>query len=213
MQITYGQNDWSAIGDGQWTWSNGVIRQTSVGSSTVDDLYFHNGSSELQRTVAARLHFTAIGDEDDVDGGPGITVLNMGLAGISLAVNAGKGILFIEDFWGYSEQSISFTPTLGAYVWLKCFYDPATNTCYGKYWLDGDAEPSQWQITYQPDFHGNAGDSSAEDFIYVGVSGNPDAGQTLADIDNFSAVLASGAPAFKPLFRPKNYLIGAGIGD
>jgi hypothetical protein len=213
MQITYGQNEWLAIGGGGWTWADGVIRQTAVGSGAVADLYFHNGANELKRTVAARLHFTAIGDENDVDGGPGITILNMGLAGISLVVNAGRGIFFIEDFWTYSEQSISFTPTLGTYVWLKCFYDPATNTCYGKHWIDGDAEPSQWQITYQPDFHGNAGDSSAEDFIYVGVSGNPDAGQTTADIDSFSVVLASETRAFRPLIRPTNRLIGSGIGD
>jgi hypothetical protein len=212
MQITYGQNDWLAIGGGQWTWSNGVIRQMSVGVGAVNDLYFHSGSSELRRTVSARLHFTTIGNESDIDGGPGITLLSMRLAGINLAVNATKGVFFVEDpFWAYSEESISFTPTLGAYIWLKCFYDPSTNTCYGKYWPDGDAEPSQWQITYQPDFHGNAGDSSAEDFIYFGVSGNPDVDQTMADIDNLSVVLASESPAFRPWFRPKNQSIGMGV--
>ena len=216
MQITYGQNDWLAIGDGEWTWSNGLIRQGAMSSSgLIHELFFHTGSSELQRTVCARLHITAVGGESDgCDGGPGITILSMGLAGIGLIVNGTRGVMFQEDlFWNSSEDSIDMFPNVGDYVWLKAFYDPATNTCYGKAWFDGDAEPSQWQITYQPEFHGNAGDSSAEDFVYVGVVGQtyePDT--TMADIDNFSTVLASDVPAFKPYFRPRNYLIGGGIG-
>ena len=201
MQITYGQNDWLPIGDGSWTWAGGTIVQTDVGSSNPQGLLFHAGSSDLKRTVTARAQITFVGDEADVDGCPGIVLFD----GVSLTVSSGGGVSFFGTA-GKGTCQVEYTPALSQYVWLKAFYDPATNLCYGKYWLDGQTEPADWQLADEP--------ATPPDPVYnshFGVAGQVDAGETLVAVDNFSVILGSEVPAFKPWFRPHNRLIGGGV--
>jgi hypothetical protein len=210
MQITYGQNDWLVIGDGQWTWPNGVVTQTSVGIQNPQEVYFHTGSNELKRTVAARLHVAAL----DNLGQFGLSILNNGETGINLIISVLDWDLeFLEDNYNTAYAGLNFVLDVGDYFWLKAFYDPAANMCYGKFWLDGDDEPAEWQVTYQPSFYGHNGDGNGNpaNFPYFGVNGTCNGEGMMCTVDSFALVLASEVPAFKPLFRPRNHLIGGGF--
>ncbi len=212
MQITYGQNDWLVIGDDQWDWTDGVITQTRSGSADPQEIYFHAGNSDPQRTVIARLHFSEI--DNGYDERVGITLLGNGEVGINLVYSTNRGgLIFLEDLSGGSDETFEFQPEVGSYYWFKAHYDKTSGICYGKCWQDGESEPEDWQVTYEPDFDGLNGDGMGDvgNFPYFGVVGNSYGDDNMAVFDNYSVVLASEVPAFKPLFRPRNHLIGGGF--
>ena len=200
MQITYGQNDWISIGDGQWTWANGLIVQ-SEGSSDPQDLIFHAGSSSAERTIKARICFSMLYYEGEARFG--IRIFHNGTTdGVSLILHDPGSLVFHEDVMG-CQSGIEWLPTIGVYYWFKAYYNPVNNTCYGKVWEDGDSEPD-WQVIFQPTFDGG----SAANYPYFGIAGDPGWSDIIAQADNFSM----DEPAnFKPWFKSGEIMLGGGF--
>ena len=202
MQITYGQNDWTVIGDGQWSWADGAITQTSIGEDIPQNLLFHSGSPELKRTVAGRLQITAVAENTscDADAQPGLLIFE----DVSLTVST-MGIEFWATRGDGDNWQVDFAPEIGMQIWLKVFYDPATGVFQGKYWLDGQSEPVDWQLSDLPWPNWLPGESPRS-----GVAGQTDYGGTTAAVDSFSITLASESASYNPWFKSGSILIGGG---
>ena len=212
MHINYNIADWSIIGDGQWDIAGGIISQITVGQSDPQELFYNKPSGSQDRTVIAKVTFTAVDDpENQNDGRVGISVLNNGTVGIGLVYsdNAG-GLTFLEDQIAWGEGTYAFLPGADSQWWFKASFENTSQTFFGKCWEVGTSEPAEWQVSYQT---GNL----TEDYVYSGVVGNsPNVGLELlstthASFSDISIEPVIEPPSFKPWFKTKSHLLGLGL--
>ena len=182
-----------------------MIIQTQVGPIRPQELLFHAPSDELQRTVMARLHFTVVAEQGD--GPVGISVLNNGLGGVNLVYHDEvSGLTFLEDGSAWGDDVFPVNPQVGDCYWFKAAYDPQQGQFHGKCWRDGETEPADWQVSYDPgEFEGDF-DSNPSDYVYSGVVGNSFANGVLATVDIFSVRLATD-PTCEPWYKSRAVLL------
>jgi PKD repeat protein len=133
---------------GTWTESGGVLSQTSTASADPKKAIISNSGLNFgsNLTITAKVRINSWIDGDMARGGVSLFTNTADGNGYNLLFhNNHNTVQWLNDKVAW-YTSYTYTFTNGNWYWFKMKMD--SGTLYGKIWLDGTAEPSNWPYSY-----------------------------------------------------------------
>jgi hypothetical protein len=138
---------WTTLG-GTWTESGGVLSQTSTASADPKKAIISNSGLNFgsNLTITAKVRVNSWVDGDMARAGVSLFTNNADGSGYNLLFhNNHNTVQWLNDKVAW-YTSYAYTFANGNWYWFRMKME--SGTLYGKIWLDGTAEPSNWPYSY-----------------------------------------------------------------